>query len=239
MEHPLRRIIDNGKINSHRILSCSILFLVIGVFTSCSELNLIGNEHSVEGIEYNDIFYTGDNFYYADSDLKKLGKADNGATVYAIGASDSPEYILIVGRDNSSCFIASDSFVPVSGTVTKALVDPSIRGDNSKQLCTEEELDILEELSKVSGDPQQFTIDNYFTDGNAFYYVYNNSGVSCEENYGGYVAYTDGKWIFASPEIGEYEWGEVNSVKVTGIVIEDEALIEKMCKTDLTKHIEY
>lgn len=208
-------------------------------FTACfGKVVVEGNEGS-HTVSYNRKTYIADAFYCADADRHFLGKADSGADVYSIGSYEPPEYILIEGYDNSDCFIAEGSKVPTSGVVTKALIDPSIRGNNSKYLSTADELSMLEELSKTTGELQKFLVDNYYTDGNAFYYVYDNSDVSCSDNFGGYIAYTDGKWIFASPKTAEFEWGENNAMTVTAVVIEDKKLIDKMCGTDLTKYIEY
>ena len=217
-------------------LSSVLTFLIL---TSCSDLDIDGNENG-ESIKYNGVLYNSGYFYNADSDRVKLGKAQNGADVYSIGNTDPPNYILIVGSDNSGCFFAPGASVPTSGTITKALIDPGVRGNNSRVMSTNDELEILDELAHIDGELKQFTVDNYYTDGNSFYYVYNNSDVSCEENWGGYVAYTEGQWIFLSPDKGSIdERGEVNSVKVSAVVISDKDLIARMCKTDLTKYIEY
>lgn len=215
-----------------------ILFIIMGCIclSSCSEqIELLGNENS-ESISYNGISYDREYFYCADDDRKLIGHIENGANVYSIGTADPPQFILVVGSDNSGCFIADGSFVPTTGTITKVLIDPGIRSSNSRYLSKDNELSVLAEITEVTGEPQEFLIDNYYTDGNAFYYVYNNSDVSCEENYGGYIAYTNGKWIYSAP--GEtIEWKENNTVLVTGIVIENDELIKKIRKTDIVKYI--
>lgn len=219
---------------------CIAVILCAAALCSCTGKVIVTGTENSECVVYNGVTYVGSVFYNADSDRKKLGKAETGATVYAVGNSSPPSFLLLEGYDNSGCYIASRASVPTSGKVTKALVDPGVRRDNSKYLSEEAELEVLEELSQIDGELRQFTVDNYYTDGNSFYYVYNNSGVSCEENWGGYVAYTEGKWIFVSPEKGSFdEWGDKNSVKVTAVTIEDNDLIKRMCKTDLTKYIEY
>ena len=218
------------------------LFTVICVlcFSACSKkLDLQGNENS-DFVYYHGAEYHSELFFCTDDDLKLMGHIENGAYVYSVGTAAPPEFIEIVGSDNSGVFIRNGSKVPVSGTVTEVLIDPSVRGDNSKYLSQPEELSVLSELTKISGTVQKFTVHNYFTDGNAFYYVYDNSHVSCTENYGGYIAYTNGVWVFASPEsVEEWEWGDGNTVTISGIIIEDEALIAKMCQTDIVKYISY
>lgn len=215
-----------------------ILTLCLLLFSSCTSVIDINGNENAEAIFYNGDEYEFEAFYCADDDRELIGYLDNmyGASVYSVG---SGEYIEIVGSDNSGFFIKSGSEIPVSGTVTKVLIDPSCRGDNSKYLVSEDELAIIEELTNLSGKPQAFDIDNYYTDGNAFYYVYNDSNVSCEDNYGGYIAFSDGKWIYASAENKPVWTGEVNAVTIEAIIIDDEKLIRKMCKTDLTKYIDY
>ena len=217
----------------------AVFFFIImccAYLSSCTEqIELSGNENT-ELISYNGISYDGEYFYCADDDRKLIGHIENGARVYSIGRADPPQFILIVGRDNSGCFIAEGSFVPTTGTITKVLIDPGIRSNNSRYLSEDNELSVLSKITEITGEPQEFLIDNYYTDGNAFYYVYNDSDVSCKENYGGYIAYTNGKWIYSAP--GEnIEWKENNTALVTGIVIENDELIKKACKTDLLKNI--
>ena len=221
--------------------AASALALLTGycLLSSCGKAVISGNENSYS-VEYNGVTYDSAVFYNADSDRKRIGKAENGAYVYSVGDFDPPKYLLVEGSDNSGCFIAQGETVPTSGTVTKALIDPGVRSDNSKWLSKKEDLDMLEEISSLTGELETFTIDNYFTDGNSFYYVYDDSKVSCEENWGGYIAYAQGNWIYISPESNcTYDWGEANSVTVTAIAIKDKDLIERMCSSDLTKYIEY
>ena len=214
--------------------------MLITSFVSCSfskKIDINGNENT-EIINYNGITYNSEYFDCADDDRTLIGHIENGANVYSIGNADPPKFIQIVGSDNSGSFIKEGSKVPTSGTITKALIDPSLRGDNSKYLSSDNELSMLEKITQLTGEPQKFTLDNYYTNGNAFYYVYNNSNVSCNENYGGYIAYKEGNWIYSAPK-SEMERGENNTVTITGIVIDDDELIDEMCKTDLVKYIKY
>lgn len=214
--------------------------MLITSLASCSfskKIDINGNENT-EIINYNGIRYNSKYFDCADDDRTLIGHIENGANVYSIGNADPPEFIQIVGRDNSGCFIKEGSKIPTSGTITKALIDPSLRGNNTKYLSDDHELSMLEKITQLTGEPQKFSLDNYYTEGNAFYYVYNNSNVSYNENYGGYIAYKDGNWIYSAPG-SEREPGENNAVTITGIVIEDDELIDEMCKTDLVKYIKY
>lgn len=214
--------------------------MLITSFASCSfskKIDINGNENT-EIINYNGITYNSKFFDCADDDRTLIGHIENGAKVYSIGNADPPEFIQIVGRDNSGCFIKEGSKIPTSGTITKALIDPCLRGNNTKYLSDDHELSMLEKITQLTGEPQKFSLDNYYTEGNAFYYVYNNSNVSCNENYGGYIAYKDGNWIYSAPG-SEREPGENNAVTITGIVIDDDELINEMCKTDLVKYIKH
>ncbi len=202
--------------------------------TSCSKLlNISGNENS-DYVKCDGILYNGAGFYVVD-DLRLIGHIKDGADVYAVGNDKPPQFIIIHGSDNSGCFAAEGAYIPTSGRITKALIDPEIRGSNTRYLSTADELAMLEKITNLTGEPQEFLVDNYYTDGNAFYYVYNDSNVTCSDNYGGYIAYTDGKWIYSAP--GEsIERKEHNAVLITGIVIEDEELINEMCGSVLTNY---
>ncbi|MBR6400769.1 MAG: hypothetical protein IKS17_06055 [Firmicutes bacterium] len=202
-------------------------------------INLSGDESSWD-IEYKGVKYRGEAFYCADDDRKFIGHIKNGAAVYTVGNAKDPRYILIQGDDNSGCFIADGTNVPTSGKVTKVLIDPGIREDNSRYLSTDEELDVISEIGGIKGKIEKFEIENYYTDGNSFYYVYDDSNVSSCDNYGGYVAYTNGKWIYSAPsERDKIEWVGNNRAVISGVVIDDEKLISRMCETALTKYIEY
>lgn len=205
---------------------------------SCSNVIVVDGDENSSSIKYNGNVYESQYFYNADADRILLGWAENGADVYAIGSHNPPKYILIEGSDNSGCFILSGNKVPTSGTVTKVLIDSSVRGDNSKYLSTDYELEMLEKITHITGESEEFTIHNYFTDGNAFYYVYDNSDVSCNDNYGGYIAYTNGKWVFSAPGNSK-EWGNNNTVTITAVVIEDNELIDEMCRTSLAENIDF
>lgn len=202
------------------------------------KIELNGNEDT-DIVFYNGTEYLSGLFYCADDDRRIIGRIDHGARVYTVGSDTSPQYLLIVGRDNSDTFIAEGASVPTSGKITKILIDPGIRSDNSQYLSSADEIAVIDEITNLSGEFQTFRVDNYYTNGNAFYYVYNNSNVSCNENYGGYIAFTEGKWIYAPPENRPVWTGECNGVTIEALVIDDEEIIEKMCRTDMVKYIDY
>lgn len=202
--------------------------------TSCSKLlNISGNENS-DYVKYDGILYNGAGFYVVD-DLRLIGHIKDGADVYAVGNDKPPQFIIICGSDNSGCFAAEGAYIPTSGRITKALIEPATIGTDPRYLSTNDELAMLAKITNLTGEPQEFLVDNYYTEGNEFYYVYNDSNVTCSDNYGGYIAYTDGKWIYSAP--GEsIERKEHNTVLITGIVIEDEELINEMCGSVLTNY---
>ena len=47
------------------------------------------------------------------------------------------------------------------------------------------------------------------------------------------------KWIYAPAKNKPIWTGEVNSVTIEAIIIDDEDIIEKMCSTDMVKYIDY
>ena len=221
------------------IIICSMfLFCLVYYFYYRRSANIEGNENG-EFIRYDGVEYSSDHFFCADDDRKYIGVANNGAAVYTIGPYEPPKFILIEGSDNSRCFSAKDAKVPTSGKVTKVLVDPGIRANNEYYLSSEEELAVVSKLSDITGEVQEFEVYNYYTDGNDFYYVYDDSNLSCSKNYGGYIAFIDGKWIYSSPKEDEtFKRIKDNTYKFSGVVIDDEELISALKKTDLVKHIE-
>lgn len=221
------------------IIICSLCLFCLVYYLYHTRSAHINGDENCEFIRYNGAEYRYACFYCADDDRKYIGRANNGAAVYTVGPYEPPKFILVEGIDNSGCFSAQDAKVPTSGKVTKVLVDPGVRGDNSKYLSSEAELAVISKLSKVTGEAHEFEVHNYYTDGNAFYYVYDDSNVSCSENYGGYIALIDGKWIYSSPqERKKFKRIKDNTYKISGVVIEDEELISAFKKTDLVKYIE-
>ena len=219
---------------------CFSIFMIVCLFVlgSCSRLSgLVGNENSVEAIWYNGTTYYAAGFFCAASDKQFLGYADNGASVYCVGNKRDPDFIIIDGDDNTTSYVKDGASVPTSGTVTKVLIDPYVRGNNRRVLAGKDELSIVAQLAELCGETQLFTVNNVGTDGNAFYYVYNGSNVSAYQNYGGYIAYVDGVWIYSAPG-NKIEHMENNTAVVEAVVIEDNELIDRICKTDLAWDIE-
>ena len=223
-----------------RCILSIMAILSLFCFISCSKLpelpGLTGNDNAWK-ITYNGVAYTGKDFFCADEDKQLLGRADNGARVYAIGNTDDPIYMVIEGNDNTGCYIKEGYSVPTSGTVTKVLVDPAVRSKNTCVLAAQEELDMVSELTGYRGETQEFSIDNVYIQGNRFYYVYDGSNVATTENYGGYIAYINGTWIYAAPG-NKLEQKENNAAIVEAVILDDAALINKICQTNLVAFIE-
>lgn len=220
-----------------KIIAFALFAICMLGLTSCGKLSgLVGNENAVEGITYNGVSYDAHAFYCAENDKHFLGYADDRARVYCIGNKNDPDYIIIDGSDNTTAYVKEGVTVPTSGTVTKILIDPYVRGNNKLVLAKKEDLDLIAQLTGISGEVQDFTVGNFYTDGNEFYYVYNGSGVSVRENYGGYIAFANGKWIYSAPG-NKIERKENNMAVVAAVVIEDSDLIDKICKTDLARYI--
>ena len=159
-------------------------------------------------------------------------------SVYTVGNRNDPVYIVIDGSDNTGCYIKEGFSVPTSGTVTKVLVDPYVRGSNKKVVSKQEELNIVAELAAIEGEVQEFTVENYYTEGNAFYYVYDGSNVSTYQNYGGYIAYVNGCWIYSAPGMKiQIDQRVSNTAVVEAVIIKDPELLTGICKTDLVKWI--
>lgn len=224
-----------------RFILLAFIIILLLYSVSCTKLpRLIGNENAAEAITYNGVKYISTGFFCAANDKQYLGKADNGANVYAVGNKKDPVYIVIDGDDNTGCYIREGCSVPTAGTITKVLVDPYIRGNNKHVLSKQEDLNIILELTGCIGEMQEFTVENFFTQGNQFYYVYDGSNVSTNQNYGGYIAYVNGTWIYSAPEMKiDIDLRVNNTAVVEAIIIEDAELINRICKTGLVKYIEY
>lgn len=224
--------------NKRFILSV-FTFILLFCLSSCSKLTgLKGNEDCDGWITYNGVKYIRDCFFCAAEDKKYLGRAENGACVYTVGNRNDPVYIVIDGSDNTGCYIKEGFSVPTSGTVTKVLVDPYVRGSNKNVVSKQEELNIVAELAAIEGEVQEFTVENYYTEGNAFYYVYDGSNVSTGQNYGGYIAYVNGCWIYSAPGMKiQIDQRVSNTAVVEAVIIKDPELLTGICKTDLVKWI--
>ena len=181
----------------------------------------------------------------ADEDRIHVGYAkETRGKVYFIGSRTSPDYIVIVGSDNTSNY-AADGCVPDStGTVTKVLVDPGVRAKNDKVITKKFDIETLLAITRTVGEERDYVINNIYTKGNVFYFAYNDCVVvQSPANLGGYIALVDGDWIYASPEnyramLDSVDYREGNMGTVRAIRISDEKMIDWLEKSIVTRYIE-
>lgn len=223
----------------------SIVVLVIGkIITMPKILDGIPGENAVEGFRYNGINYRNSYFMVADADRIHVGYAkETKGKVYFIGSRTSPDYIAIVGSDNTTHYAADGCVPDTSGTVTKVLVDPGIRAANNRAITRKQDIDKLLGITSLQGEEKEYTIENIYTQGNTFYFAYNDCVVVAADNLGGYIALVDGDWIYTSPEnyramLNTMNQRESNAGTVKGVRIEDEKMIEWLEKSVVTSFIE-
>jgi len=208
-------------------------------------INEIPGEHAAEGFRYNGKYYGSSYFMVADEDRIHMGYAkETRGKVYFIGSRTSPDYIVIVGSDNTSNY-AADGCVPEStGTVTKVLVDPGVRAKNDKVITKKSDIETLLAITRTVGEERDYVINNIYTKGNVFYFAYNDCVVvQSPDNLGGYIALVDGEWIYASPEnyramLDSVDYREGNMGTVRAIRISDEKMIDWLEKSIVTRYIE-
>ena len=240
---------EGGSMNKHNIIRIavivSIVVLVIGkIITMPKILDGIPGENAVEGFRYNGINYRNSRFMVADADRVHVGYAkETKGKVFFIGSRTSPDYIAIVGSDNTTHYAAEGCVPDTSGTVTKVLIDPGIRKTNKLVITWKPDIDKLLAITNLQGEEKEYIIENIYTQGNDFYFAYNGCPVVDSGNLGGYIALVDGEWIYATPEnyraiqyIGERRYN--NTASVSGVRITDEKTIEWLEKSIVTSFIE-
>ena len=208
-------------------------------------INGIPGEHAAEGFRYNGKYYGSSYFMVADEDRIHVGYAkETRGKVYFIGSRISPDYIVIVGSDNTSNYAADGCVPESSGTVTKVLVDPGIRAKNNKVIIKKSDIETLLAITRTVGEERDYAINNIYTQGNDFYFAYNDCVVAKgPDNLGGYIALVDGEWIYASPEnykamLDNVDYREGNMGTVRAIRISDEKMIDWLEKSIVTRYIE-
>jgi len=208
-------------------------------------INEIPGEHAAEGFRYNGKYYGSSYFMVADEDRIHVGYAkETRGKVYFIGSRTSPDYIVIVGSDNTSNYAADGCVPESSGTVTKVLVDPGIRAKNNKVITKKSDIEALLAITRTVGEESDYAINNIYTQGNDFYFAYNDCVVvQSPDNLGGYIALVDGEWIYASPEnyramLGTMNQRESNKGTVRGLKITDEKMIDWLEKSIVTSYID-
>ena len=129
------------------------------------------------------------------------------------------------------------------GTVTKVLIDPGVRAINNRVITWKTAIERVMEITRLTGEESEYTIENIYTQGENFYFAYNDCVVTDANNLGGYVAFIDGDWIYASPEnyramLKTVNRQEGNMGTVYAVKISDEKLIEWLEKSILVSYIE-
>lgn len=199
---------------------------------------------NAEFMRYNGKNYESSYFMVADADRIHVGYAkETWGKVYFIGSRTSPDYIAIVGSDNTTHYAAEGCVPDSSGTVTKVLIDPGIRETNNRVITGTSAIEMVLKITNIIGEEADYFIDNIYTQGNNFYFAYNGCVVVASGNLGGYIALVGGEWIYASPEnyramlntmnrqVGNM--GTVRAIKIT-----NEKLIAWLEKSILTSYIE-
>jgi len=226
------------------VIAAVVTFVVWKLATIPSVISEIPGEHAVEGFRYNGKYYGSSYFMVADADRIHVGYAkETRGKVYFIGNRTSPDYIAIVGSDNTTHYAAEGCVPDTSGTVTKVLVDPGIRKTNNLVLTRKPDIDQLLAITNLQGEEKAYTIENIHTQGNTFYFAYNDCPVVDSGNLGGYIVLVDGEWIYVVPEnyramqyIGERRYN--NTASVNGVRITNEKTIEWLERSIVTSFIE-
>ena len=235
--------------NKQNIIRIAVITVIVGLavwklVTIPPVIDDIPGENAVGGFRYNGINYRNSRFMVADADRVHVGYAkETKGKVYFIGSRTSPDYIAIVGSDNTTHYAAEGCVPDTSGTVTKVLIDPGIRKTNKLVITRKSDIDKLLAITNLQGEEKEYTIENIHTQGNDFYFAYNDCLVVDSSNLGGYIALVDGEWIYATPEnyraiqyIGERRYN--NTASVRGVRITDEKTIEWLEKSIVTSFIE-
>lgn len=127
---------DRGFMKKQKIIRIAVIAAIVGfavwkLITVPKIMDGIPGENAVEGFRYNGIDYRNSYFMVADADRIHVGYAEETrGKVYFIGSRTSPDYIAIVGSDNTTHYAAEGCVPDTSGTVTKVLIDPGIRKTN-------------------------------------------------------------------------------------------------------------
>lgn len=177
-------------------------------------------------------------YFVAEENLIYMGLSEIGhSDVYFIGNNESPDYIFISGDDDYGYFKANDCTIDVSGNITKILVDPACGVISNHSLSSKEEIDMIHDLTNIQGEEKEYFIENYYTQGNPFYYEYNNCPVASNNSLGGYVALVGDELVYISPKNLEnaYHSSSNNSITAKGVAIKDKTLLDKILNSKLVK----
>lgn len=225
------------------ILFCLICVFIMTFGCGCFDkvVDGIPSENNVEGFKYKGRKYRYTRLYIADTDKKHMGvEKDYHSGVYFVGDENSPDIVIVSGRDNTSVYKADDYEVKTGGTITKVIVDPNYRDPNATVLYNEKDIDMINRLISVDGKTQTYEIENFYTHGNVLSFEYDGCLAADPQVRCGYIAEINGKWIYVSPENQEnMKISDDNSVVFDGVEVNDAELISWIKKSDISKGLNY
>lgn len=197
-----------------------------------------------EAFSYNGRRYSCKDMYIADDDKVYMGMTkERRSSVYFIGDEKNPDIVEVSGSDNTRIYKADDYDIKVSGQLTKVLIDPVIRGTNNGTLQKRADLDMLNKLMSVKGDEDTYEVNNFYTEGNEFYLEFDGCPAAVAENKGGYIAKVGESWIYVCPEnmktmeLIDDPMCNPNKVRVCGIEVTDDELIQWIETNEISNHI--
>jgi len=232
------------------IIGCALLpILFIAIYIIIWEIQhpIIENVFcGQEGAEYDGYLLDRDYFFITDlNEFEYIGRESNHEYnhIYVAKENNVPVLLMAVERDNTYYYIHPNYKIPTSGEITKVYVEPISQVQSEKTLHSSKDIKMIKRLISLDGDEKLYNIDNFSTCGNRFYLTYNNCPVSIQDNIGGYIAYTEGKYIFANPNNIENMTDDENgaschAVTISGIEITDKELLKWLPDSILTDYIE-
>ncbi len=230
------------------IIGCALLtILIIAIYIIIWEIQhpIVTNVCCEESIAKFDSYVLNREYFITDfSEFEYIGresdKKDND--LYVIKENDIPVLLISYANydDNTRYYINPTYTIPVSGKITKIYIDPCGGSQNQKTIYSPEDIDFVERITKLDDTEKLYNIDNFYTCGNEFYLAFNNCPASTNKNIGGYIAYTDGKYIYFSPKNRSNMLinHENNSCEGYGIEITDKELLKWLPDSILTDYIE-
>lgn len=235
------------KLSGGFIVLFVFLALVIGIFIYVASWQIshpIINEltYTESSLKYNNIEAEYCAFFTDFNDAVYIGRAEDRITdIYITSDGSMPNLFTLVGNDNTECYKRTDYEIPTSGEITKIFIDPAVRSSNENIIYNSHDISMVKQLTALDCEESLYHIDNYYVNGNLFYFAYNDCPVSIIDNLGGYIAYINGKWIYVNPENirnGSYYNYPSNSVDLLGIEITDSDIIEWLESSSVSEYIE-
>lgn len=230
---------------SKKYIPCCIICLFVMIFTTgCGDkvVDGIPCEHNVEGFYYNDKnYFCESGLFIADVDKKYMGKSEECySSVYFVGDENNPDIVIVAGSDNTRAYKEENYNINTDGKITKVLIDPNYRDPNPTILYKDEDIDMVNKLISITGETEKYEMNNYYTQGNDFYFEYDDCLVATRETKGGYIAKINNKWIFVNVEnLNKITRQDINEISfsIEGVEIHDADIISWIEKSDISKGI--